>query len=323
MRPARVLDAVLEASVVGSFTRLGYAARRRLDHWTPLEELRLDGKTAVVTGATSGLGLEAARMLARQGAHVCVVGRDAEKTERARAAVAGSESDLADLSSLAETRAFAERFTATHDRLDVLVLNAGAMTHEFTLTLEGFEVTFATQVLSQFLLTRALLPLQEKAPSARVIIVASGGMYLERLDVDALQPTEAEYDGVRAYARAKRAQVALAEEWTRHLAGTNVTVNTMHPGWSDTPGLRTALPGFSRALSPLLRSMHQGADTIAWLAASPDVAGRSGLFFLDRRARPTHRKRSTRRLDEASERARLWELCQTLTDSFSGRDSVS
>ena len=320
MRPARVLDAVLEASVVGSFTRLGYAARRRLDHWTPLDELRLDGKTAVVTGATSGLGLEAARMLARQGAHVCVVGRDAEKTERARAAVAASESDLADLSSLAETRAFAERFAAAHERLDVLVLNAGAMTHEFTLTTEGFEVTFATQVLSQFLLIRALLPQLEAAPSGRVIIVASGGMYVERLDVDALQPREAAYDGVRAYARAKRAQVALAEEWTRHLAGTNVTVNSMHPGWSDTPGLRTALPGFSRALSPLLRSAHQGADTIAWLAASPELAGRSGLFFLDRRARPTHRKRSTRRLDEASERARLWELCQTLTDPFSGRD---
>ena len=224
MRAARVVDAVLEASVVGSFTRRRYAARSRLDHWTPLEELRLDGKTAIVTGATSGLGLEAAQLLARKGAHVCVVGRDADKTERARAAVAGSESDLADLSSLAATGAFAERFTATHDRLDVLVLNAGAMTHEFTLTDEGFEVTFATQVLSQFLLIRALLPVLEKAPSGRVIIVASGGMYVERVDVDALQPTEAEYDGVRAYARAKRAQVDLAEEWTRQLAGTHATI---------------------------------------------------------------------------------------------------
>ena len=191
MRPARVLDAVLEASVVGSFTRLGYEARRRLDHWTPLEELRLDGKTAVVTGATSGLGLEAAQMLARQGAHVCVVGRDGEKTEQARAAVAGSESGLADLSSLAETRAFAERFTATHDRLDVLVLNAGAMTHEFTLTVEGFEVTFATQVLSQFLLIRALLPVLEKAPSARARIFAPGETYDERHDGPALTPTSA------------------------------------------------------------------------------------------------------------------------------------
>ena len=323
MKPARFVDAVLEASVVGSFTRLGYEARRRLYDWTPLADLRLDGKMAIVTGATSGLGRQAADLLARQGAHVCVVGRNAEKTARVCAEIAGSESDVADLSSLAETRAFAERFAAAHDSLDVLILNAGAMTHDFTLTDEGFEVTFATQVLSQFLLIRELLPLLEAASSARVIIVASGGMYLERLDVGALQPTAAEYDGVKAYARAKRAQVALAEEWTRRLAGTNVTVNTMHPGWSDTPGLRKALPGFSRSLSPLLRSVHQGADTIAWLAASADVAGRSGLFFLDRRARPTHRKRSTRRLDEAHERARLWAICQKATDSFSGRESVS
>jgi dehydrogenase/reductase SDR family member 12 len=320
---ARVVDGALEASVVGSFTRLGYEARRRLYGWTPLDDLRLDGRTAIVTGATSGLGREAAELLAHQGAAVCVVGRDAVRTERVRSELAGSESDVVDLSSLAETSTFAERFAAAHDHLDVLVLNAGALTHEFTLTDEGFEVTFATQVLSQFLLTRELLPLLEAAPAARVIVVASGGMYLERLDVDALQPTASEYDGVKAYARAKRAQVALVEEWTRRLAGTRVTVNAMHPGWSDTPGLRNALPGFSRALSPLLRSAHQGADTIAWLAAAPDVADKSGMFFLDRQARPTHRRRSTRRLDEAHEHARLWKLCLEATAPFSRRYEVA
>ncbi len=323
MRAARAADALLEASVVGSFTRLGYAARRRLYGWEPLDALRLDGKTAIVTGATSGLGREAAGLLARQGAQVCVVGRNPERTARAAADIPGAESDVADLSSLAETRAFAERYATRHDRLDVLVLNAGAMTHEFTVTDEGYEVTFATHVLSQFVLLGALRPLLEAAPAGRVIVVASGGMYLERLDVDALQPTPETYDGVKAYSRAKRAQVALAEEWTRELAGTSITVNTMHPGWSDTPGLRTALPGFSRVLSPLLRSAHQGADTIAWLAASPEVEGRSGLFFLDRQERPTHRKPGTRRLDEAAERAKLWAVCQTATDSLSGRVSVS
>ncbi len=323
MNAARAVDAALEASVVGSFTRLGYEARRRLYGWTPLEELRLDGKTAIVTGATSGLGREAAGLLARAGARVCIVGRDAQRTDRAAAQLSAAESYVADLSSLAATQAFADRFAAAHDRLDILVLNAGALTHDFTLTGEGYELTLATHVLSQFLLIRVLRPLLEAAPSGRVISVASGGMYLERLDVDALQPTQETYDGVKAYARAKRAQVVLAEEWTRELGGTSVTVNTMHPGWSDTPGLRTALPGFSRALSPLLRTPHQGADTIAWLAASPEAEGRSGLFFLDRRARPTHRKPATRRLDEARERARLWTLCQTATDSFSGRVSVS
>ena len=194
----------------------------------------------------------------------------------------------------------------------MLVLNAGAMTHAFTLTDEGNEVTLATHVLSQFLLVDALRPLLESS-ATRVIVVSSGGMYLERLDVDALQPTAATYDGVKAYARAKRAQVTLVEEWTRQLLGTGITINAMHPGWSDTPGLRDALPGFSRALSPVLRTPEQGADTIAWLAADPGLDGVSGEFFLDRRARPTHRKRSTRRLDEAQERAKLWQLCVSRT----------
>ena len=317
-----LVDGALEATVVGSFTRLGYDARKRLYDWTPLDQLRLDGRTAIVTGATSGLGHETASMLASLGARVCVVGRDAARTENTRRSLPDAESAVVDLSSLAETHAFAQAFSATHERLDVLVLNAGAMTHDFTATDEGYELTLATQVLSQFLLIRDLLPLLEVAPSGRVIVVASGGMYLERLDVDALQPRPEDYDGVRAYSRAKRAQVALAEEWTRRLTSTRVTVNAMHPGWADTPGLRSGLPGFSRALAPLLRSARQGADTIAWLAAAPEVAGCSGLFFLDRRARPTYRRRGTRRLDEAQERARLWQLCQNATASFNGRDSV-
>jgi dehydrogenase/reductase SDR family member 12 len=309
---------MLEASVVGSFTRIGYLTRRRLYAWPPLEEVRLDGRVAIVTGATSGLGRVAAELLARQGASVCIVGRDAQRTERARAELAGVtgvqiDSDLADLSSLADTAAFAGRFSSSHNRLDVLVHNAGALTHELTRTSEGNEVTFATQVLSPFLLTSALQPLLDAAAPARVIFVASGGMYTVPLDVAALEPSAGDYDGVKAYARCKRAQVALAGEWTRRLADTGVTVNAMHPGWADTPGLRKGLPGFSRVLEPLLRTPLQGADTIAWLAAAPEVATSSGGFYLDRRARALHRLRRTRRPDEAQEATRLWNLCTLRT----------
>ena len=318
---ANLVDRTLETSVVGSFTRIGYQTRRRLFDWTPLQSLRLDRKVVAVTGATSGLGRAAAESIAALGGHVCIVGRDPERTERARSEISAAvgsavESDLADLSSLTETAAFAARFAARHDRLDVLVLNAGALTNEYTVTGEGNELTLATHVLSPFLLIRALRPLLEASAPSRVIVVASGGMYTEPLDVAALDPELAAYDGTKTYARCKRAQVVLVEEWTRELLGTGITVNAMHPGWADTPGLRTALPGFSRLVGPLLRTPEEGADTIVWLAAAPDAANSSGQFFLDRRPRAKHRLRRTRRPDDAREAARLWRLCAERTAPF-------
>src|SRR4029079_17068497 len=256
------------------------------------------GKVAIVTGATSGLGRAAAGLIAALGGHVCIVGRDPERTERARreiSAASGStvEADLADLSSLAETAPLAARFAEDHDRLDVLVLNAGALTPEYTVTGEGNELTFATRVFWRSRLPGALRPLLEATATSRVIVVASGGMYTEPLDVDALDPEPAAYDGTKTSARCKRAQVVVAEEWTRELLDTGITVNAMHPGWADTPGLRSALPGFSRVVGPLLRTPEEGADTLVWLAAAPHAADLSGLFFLDRRPRAKHRLRRT------------------------------
>lgn len=315
---ARAVDAVLETSVVGSFTRIGYQARSRLYHWPALDTYDLTGRNAIVTGATSGLGFETARTLALLGASVCIVGRHAERTETARVRLEHEtgttvEAGLADLSLLADARAFAADYATRHAFLDVLVHNAGALLPERTLTKEGNETTIATHVLSPFLITSLLLPRLEAARSTgRVILVASGGMYSERLDVAGLAMPEG-YDGVKMYARAKRAQVALAREWARRLLDRPVAVNAMHPGWCDTPGIRDALPGFSRVIGPLLRTAREGIDTTAWLAAAPEAAAIGGRFLLDRRPRATHKVPWTRRPDEELEAERLWRWCAATT----------
>ena len=147
-----------------------------------------------------------------------------------------------------------------------------------------------------------------------MICVTSGGMYTQRVHLDDLQWEREPYDGTRAYARAKRIQVALVREWARRLAGSGVAVNAMHPGWADTPGLAEALPGFYNRMRPLLRTPAEGADTITWLAADPaagETAG--GRLYLDRRPRPFDRIPSTRLT--AADRRRLWDVVVGLSAS--------
>ena len=149
----------------------------------------------------------------------------------------------------------------------------------------------------------------------RVIAVTSGGMYTQRVDLDDLEGASEPFSGPRAYARAKRTQVALVREWARRLGpaglASGVTVNAMHPGWADTPGLAEALPAFHRIMGPLLRSPAEGADTLVWLAAAPEGRQRSGGLFLDRRPRPFDRFPGTRL--SAGGRNRLWEAVVELS----------
>jgi dehydrogenase/reductase SDR family protein 12 len=132
-------------------------------------------------------------------------------------------------------------------------------------------------------------------------------MYSEPLVVDDLEMPAASYDGTTAYARAKRAQVTLAELWAERLAAQGIVVHSMHPGWADTPGVARSLPKFRRLVGPLLRTPAEGADTLVWLAAADGAPLTStGRFWLDRRPRALHRLGSTRRSDSPAERARLW-----------------
>ncbi|MCJ7438451.1 MAG: SDR family NAD(P)-dependent oxidoreductase [Acidimicrobiia bacterium] len=315
---SRLVDATLEATVVASYTDVGITVRRHLSGWEDLEAIDATGRVVLITGATSGLGLETARQLARMGASVRLVGRDPAKTTAARADVesaapgADVATYLADLANLTDVRRLVTEVLERESRLDVLVHNAGALIQERRESPDGHEVTFATMVLGPFALTEGLRPLLERTGGARVVTVSSGGMYTQRLVIDDLESQQG-YRGSVAYARAKRAQVVLTELWAERDEGRGITFHAMHPGWAATPGVHDALPKFEKLLGSRLRSPAEGADTIVWLAVADEPTRSSGRFWLDRRPRGTHRVPATRESPE--DRTRLWDLVTSVTEA--------
>lgn len=311
----RAVDRALEILVLPSFTRIGLMARRRLANWRPLEDYDRSGCVALVTGATSGIGMATAVALARIGVHVVLLGRDEGRTARAleevRTLVPGASlsSVVASMDEPEDVRRAVSFVLSAFPRLDILVHNAGALAERYRQTSVGVEETSAAQVAGPFLMTGLLLD-RLIVSRGRVITVSSGGAYLAPLSVDGLSPRPSEFDGSRQYARAKRAQITLNELWAERTAGLGVTFNAMHPGWVDTPGLAASLPQFRSLLKPLLRTPTEGADTVVWLAADDAGATNSGRFWLDRVPRPAHRLRRTRRSDTPVLRAQLWAWCE-------------
>jgi NAD(P)-dependent dehydrogenase (short-subunit alcohol dehydrogenase family) len=222
-----------------------------------------------------------------------------------------------DLSRLASVRSAAARLQERP--VDVLIHNAGALPDDRVETEDGLELTLATHVVGPFLLTRLLRSSLEKSSDARVIWVSSGGMYTRRLNVRDPNWKEREYDGVVAYAETKRAQVVLAELWAEELRGTPVVVNSMHPGWADTPSVKTSLPNFYRVTRPLLRTPAEGADSVVWLAASPRASQWTRCFFFDRAIRRTHLLPFTR--ESGEDRSQLWKICEEACAVSSRSDS--
>jgi NAD(P)-dependent dehydrogenase (short-subunit alcohol dehydrogenase family) len=317
---ADAVDSLLEASVVGSFTRLGSAARRSLDHWDAADDSTrpsLEGRVIVITGASSGLGLATASALAARGATIEMVARSAEKAENARLAIAQKfpqarlQVRQGDTGHLTDMRRVADELLGAHAGIDVLIHNAGALDDVRSESPEGIETTVASQVVGPFVLGARLLPALERQAratgrSSRIVWVASGGMYSEPLDVGLLEMPTRGYDGTVAYARAKRAQVTLTELMAARLAPRTIVVQAMHPGWADTPGVARSLPTFRKVMGPLLRSAEDGANTLVWLASDDGAPlATSGLFWLDRRPRPLHRLTRTQKSDTQSERRDL------------------
>jgi dehydrogenase/reductase SDR family protein 12 len=327
---AGLVDGLLEASIVGSFTRVGIGTRRRLAHWS--QPPRLEGKRIMVTGASSGIGRAVAVSLARLGADLTLVGRDAERlaaTQRSATSTRGGgrvEHASVDLVNPDEVATFAQGVVESGSRLDGLIHCAGAMFADYRTAPDGTELTVATHVVAPFRLSLLLSPLLFANPLSVIVTVSSGGMYTQRFDLADLELSLSDYRGVTAYARAKRAQVVLAEEWDHRWRHEGVASYAMHPGWVATPGLTSSLPSVAR-LGPLLRTPSEGADTAVWLAAGGqwDSLGRqrdrigstekSGGIWLDRLRRheyyvpSTYRRPADRRRDGES----LWEWCAART----------
>lgn len=305
-----VLDRLADASIYFSFDRTGFERHRRQFHPGDLD-VDLAGKRCLITGANSGLGRSAAHTLVALGAEVWLLCRSRERgavAERDIKDGTGNPNVRLELLDLASRRSILDFVERAGDMpVDVLIHNAGVLPAERIETGDGLELTWATNVVGPFLLTWKLQGNLGRASSARVINVTSGGMYTQQLDLRDLGWQRRPFDGVAAYAQTKRAEVILTELWAERLAGKGVTVNAMHPGWADTPGVRDSLPRFWRFTRNRLRTPRQGADTTVWLAACERIAGETGKLYFDRRAVRTHFLKRTR--TRPGDRERLWRLC--------------
>jgi NAD(P)-dependent dehydrogenase (short-subunit alcohol dehydrogenase family) len=275
----------------------------------------LAGKTIVVTGANVGIGKATATALASMGALVAIVARDEAKGKAALADVkAASGSDavelyLADFGVPASIEAFARDFTRDHDRLDVLVNNAGLMLPTRHTTAEGFESMFAINHLGYFRTTHLLLPLLKKSGPARIVVVASDAHRRGKLELDDLQ-SERSFSAFGTYGGTKLANILFAAELAERLAGTGITVNSLHPGVVGTDfGQKEAgfLNAAIRLVKPFLLTPEKGAATQIYLASSPEVAGVTGKYF-DKKKPVSPSKRA----QDVSFRKKLWAATERL-----------
>ncbi len=276
----------------------------------------LKDKVVLLTGATEGIGKAAALELARRGATLVLVGRNAEKTERVAAEVRQTgngrvETIVGDLSKLSDIRAVAAAFKAKHDRLDVLANNAGAVFTQRILTSDGFEQTFALNHLNYFLLSHELLDVLARTPGARVVSTSSGAHRRGKLgDLDELAYRRGRYSSFSVYSDSKLANVLFTRELAKRVKDKGIVANCFHPGFVRTGFAQnnagTPLAIIVRAIgSVLARTPEKGAETLVWLASSPAGGRVSGEYFLDCRVAPM----STRARDDEMAR-RLWAFSE-------------
>jgi NAD(P)-dependent dehydrogenase (short-subunit alcohol dehydrogenase family) len=282
-------------------------------------ERTLTGRTVLITGATSGLGLEAAKQLAANGATVIVGARSAERAEAARQQVSEAagggevQTAVSDLSSLSGVRRLAEEIKGRFSRLDVLINNAGVDVGKRDVTADGFELTFAVNYLAPFVLTGELLELLRASAPAQILNVASSGYKGGTIDFNDLQ-SERRFSGQKAYNNSKLALVLFTYELARRLAGTGVTVNAVDPGFVRGTGIGRTLPFGYQLLGvlmwPFMASVKKGADTVVWATREPSMGDATGEYFKRRRWVSTDEKTRDRAVAQ-----RLWEVTERLVSA--------
>ena len=284
-----------------------------------MTEWTLEGKTVLITGATGGIGLAAAVAMARQGAHLVLVGRnqtrglDAISEIRRRAGSDRAEFLRADFSSLAEVRRVADGFVSGNRPLHVLLNNAGVMNTQRKLSRDGFEEMFAVNYLAHYLLTRMLLPCLERSAPARIVHVASNAhAFCKGINFDDLSHQE-RFSAFTVYGHSKLANMLFSNELARRLHGSGVSSNALHPGAVATGiGTNNGIAGrvLPWLLKPFFRSPEKGGATAVYLASSAQVEGVSGKYFYN--SAPLEPKPWA--LDAVAA-GRLWALSERLTGS--------
>ena len=275
----------------------------------------MNNKTILITGASTGIGLHSAIGLAKLGAQIVMVGRDEKRTAQAVDLVksqTGNQSIsylLADLSSLQEVRKLAREFKEKHDKLDVLLNNAGAIFLWRKVSVDGYEMTLALNHLNYFLLTDLLLDMLKSAPSARIVNVASNAHYRGHVNFDDLQ-SKHRYNGMRVYSMSKLMNVLFTYELSRRLQGTNVTANCLHPGfvasnfaYNNGWFVRLGINFMSGRIP-----VDEGARCSIHLASAPEVEGVSGKYFNYN----LKEKRSSEESYDQNIARQLWDVSEKL-----------
>lgn len=275
----------------------------------------MSNRTIIITGANSGIGYETALHFAKKGDIIAMVCRSREKGETAKAEIERLSGNkeisliIADLSSVNQSQRLAKNLAEKYPVIDVLVNNAGSIIYDYIETEDGYESTFAANHLAYFILANELLENIKRAPEGRIINVASEAQRAGGLNFDNIN-LKGKYDPIKAYCQSKLANIVFTYELAKRLEGTNVTTNCMHPGTVRTGfGMqyKGIIGSLFRMVRPFMRGSKKGAETIIWLAESPELKGVNGKYFYDKKAI----KSIPTSYDPAVQK-RLWDLSEEM-----------